>query len=635
MNYRDMLNLRGASLRLAHAVQSQAQVTVSIDDMPDGVLQAAVDDMEAALAVVGGTLPDDFIARLASITGATLVGCALPDGEYGSVQTALDGVPTLVDGKVAAAIAAVVAELQAIVDSAVAAYEQAMPLRPVSRYPGADLPAKYAAAVASGDMATLDGGDYPALPSTSDRVFSLDRVAPAVASPKPVVDIVHNAGAVEDLSYITGNGVRWDLLCGFQTTDVGHHPYNSGVFVDDDSNYLYITYKEDIANGVPNYIEKRTLSGAFVSGTTLPTGMGSLETFRVDGGKLRTGGPLLDPSFVEHDIVTGERTKKYTYSGVVFTSRQFASVDPMDPDRLIVLARQSGIGWGLFEFRFSKATSGDVLPLQARISIPYTENESPGIQGFVQVGEKSFLLTGDGSTATSKWLWEFRTWDGKLVSKNLWRPNGTYGAGQYGTSTVNNSAYEPEGLSATILKRGGHQTFTLYSGMMTSNAVPTRRCLIWRGIQGIADTVPVIQGVPRRNSNTDVVMGKTATYALQFLKSSGGWIMTEENFRPLTSKGQIELVQVETGLAGYTQPVLCFYLYCPFIGILNVHTTLGKQARSVGIDAVYELDGTGAGGGTSTKQIVMFVDTKDGGYVDATTVPVGTRLYVNLTVITG
>ncbi|MNP06628.1 hypothetical protein D3C76_986210 [compost metagenome] len=62
---------------------------------------------------------------------------------------------------------------------------------------------------------------------------------------------------------------------------------------------------------------------------------------------------------------------------------------------------------------------------------------------------------------------------------------------------------------------------------------------------------------------------------------------------------------------------------------------LSKGARALAYDAVFELDAGGAGGSTSTKQIVLFVDTKNGGYLSANTIPDGTRLLVELTVIGG
>lgn len=571
----------------------------------------SVDDLEY-LYKASGWEPNNLDgAMLAAPDGSSRVGAILPGGESGTAQEALDAIQGGLQG-----------------------LEGSLPFKMVERFPGGTIEDKFAAALADSRSVTLEGGDYPTLLNTSPKVFATERVAPKYLSPYPVVDVVHNSANVENLAYITSAGLRWDLLCGIRTTGVLHTGYNSGLFVtDSDVPSLYISYKEDTVAGLPAYLEKRTMSGVLVSGTALPADLGSMETFRVDGNTMRVGGSLADPAFWDLNATTGAVITKWTYSGVVFSSRQFASIDPLDKDRLVVLARQSGTGFGLFEFRFSKAV-GNVLPLQQRIAINYGENEAPGIQGWSVVGEKGFMLTGDSATSSSKYLWEFRLWDGALVRKTLWKPNATYPVGVYGTSTAVNSVIEPEGLFATVLKRGGCETFCLYSGMMTSNASSEWRLMVWRGLAGIAESVPVAQGMPMRNLNTDNVIGRTVKYFLQFVKTAGVWQAAAENFRPSSTVSQVELVQVETP-AGYTQPVLCFYLYLPIVGTLGAAVMLSKGARAFSYDAVFELDGGGSGGSTSTKQIVLFVDTKNGGYVSANTIPDGTRLLVELTAIAG
>ena len=490
----------------------------------------------------------------------------------------------------------------------------------------------------------IPSGKYPTLLNSNAKAYSFGLATPKQKSPQSVVNVVDNADEIGLLSAGNSTAQRWDLAFGYaQKTNMSYHPFPSGFYIMPDYTFYYVWHKPD--TGYTATLVKKTMANVIVSEVNFPDTAPQGETFTILNNKMYVGGRLQDPRLCVYDATTGVQEDYFLWGGITFSSRQFAYLDPLDQDRIIVFARKSGIGFGIFEYDLTKFNTSNgikTLILQKELSIPDFDESINNIQGFTAIGQTAYLVSeviGASVGQRTKQLYTYRLTDGKLIEVKKFNPNGLYRANaRYGDASVQDGNYESEGLCAQINSSNGKASVNLFSGLITGTGADTGvtkfRYLVFKSCIGGGDSMtPVVQGLPIRGGSNSATPTGAGGYIQQYYitlhKINGSWQVQQDNYENSVGLHTVQRVAIEDFNG---TPVLAFYLLNVFL------TRLYGACSSNRFDFRALLDrnsyGGSTGGATSSRQVVVFADNT-GALVSPSSVPDGTKIEISLTVISG
>ena len=509
-------------------------------------------------------------------------------------------------------------------------------------YVGASETDRVQSAFAADEYVEIKEGTYNLL-NSNGKAFSMGLVTPKQKSTANIINVVANADEVSGLSTGNSTAQRWDLAFAYpQKTGMTYHAFPSGFYIMPDYTTYYVWHKFD--TGVKATLIKKTMAGVIQSEIQFPDDAPQGETFTILNNKMYVGGRLQDPKFHVYDATTGTQSDYYLWGGVTFSSRQFAYLDPLNQKRVIVFARKSGVGFGIFEYDLDKYTTDatvKTLTLQKELSVPDVDEAVLAIQGFTAIGQVAYMVCEDIGAAVGvrvKYLYTWRLTDGKLIEVKGFNPNGIYrNNARYGDANSNDGNYESEGLQAQVNTSYGKMSADLFAGLITGTGADTaatkfRYLMFKSSIGGENSMTPVVQGMPVRGGlggapNTGG--GYIQQYYITLHKLAGVWKVYEGNYEAAVSVQTVQKVAVET-LGG--KSVIAFYLLNVFLVRINASCSTNRPNYHAFVDRGDY--GGSSGGSASSKQTVVLYDST-GNIIDPNTATDGTLIEVSLTVVSG
>lgn len=493
-------------------------------------------------------------------------------------------------------------------------------------------------------------GTYQYLQNKNPQAYSFGYVCGSNSESIALTDIVSSSQKVESLSRGAQTATRWDLGFGYAVDDTkSYHPYPNGFFVEPNRQFYYVWHKLlDSANNYYPTLVKKTMSNQIVSEVRFPDDAPQGECFTVlPDNTTYMGGRAQDPKLHVYDAWNGT-LKDYFLWETTFVSRQFAYLDPMDLDRVIVLGQKSGTGYVINEYRLSIYTTTDGIKKLTKLKefpvngLFESGDKKVAIQGFTALGDNAYILVEPVGSSTSmryrqKTIRCFRLTDGVNYENKVASPIGMLiGNAYYGDSTKPDANYESEGLCAQTNFSYGRYSSDLFlaivTGVSSETTVAKSRVLYYRStLAGENVMMPSVQGMPARGGLTTSVAnsmgGSIKQYYFSLKKSNNVWTILQDNYDNAVG---LQIIQ-KIGIEAYNGTnIIAVYLLDLFLIRLYADCSLTAFNYQAKLDrGAY---GGLGGGSKSARQVIVFAD-QSGNVVDPSAIPNGTILEVSLTAI--